>query len=181
MGDNEKKQESGLHILGQIIYYPQTLWGTISVACVVAGITLIVWIIATHPQAAKDVIYPIIVGRANVDKPEPAEGRYLIQFWTPSVRTKEAKDVRAWEKLDSDDKLNEFAEHLLKDHRVRGYRRYETIGQGLGSRRYGTWWVMTVDDAYSLTDFVKAYQNFWNNEEGIYVEVLRSGAGKHLK
>ena len=43
------------------------------------------------------------------------------------------------------------------------------------------WWVMTVDDDYEVVNFVKAYQEFWKNEGSIYVEVLRTSAGKHVK
>lgn len=71
--------------------------------------------------------------------------------------------------------------HLQKDSRARGYRRYEVAGQGIGLRRDGMWWVMTVDDDYDVVDFVKAYQEFWKNEGSIYIEVLRSSAGKHVK
>lgn len=183
MNDNEKKPEGGIEILGQVFYYPQTIYGVISVACVIAGICIIVWIIAVkaNPKVVETIAGPFLIGRATIEKTEPAEGGYLIQFWTPSAKTKESKDVAAWEKVGSDDRLNEFADRLLKDRRVHGYRRYEVIGQGIGERRYGDWWVMSVNNDYSITDFVKTYQDFWKNEGGIYVEVLHSGGGKHLK
>jgi hypothetical protein len=54
-------------------------------------------------------------GRLNFAKgkviPELKKG-YQIQFWTPSLRTKEIQGVHEWEKVGSDDKLDAFAETL---------------------------------------------------------------------
>lgn len=86
-------------------------------------------------------------------------------------------------RIHSDDRLNQFADRLLSDRRVIGYRRYEVVGQGLGFRRNGSWWTMTVDDDYSVADLVEVYHDFWKTggEGSIYVEILRSGEGKHIK
>lgn len=183
MSATEKGSEARLEILGQIIYYPRTIWGMLSVVSVLVGICIIVWIITVkaNPKNIEVITGSFTLARSTSEKTAPIEGRYQIQFWTPSAKTKESKDVPTWEKVDTDEKLNKFAEHLQKDSRVRGYRRYEVSGQGIGLRRNGMWWVMTVDDDYEVVNFVKAYQEFWKNEGSIYVEVLRTSAGKHVK
>lgn len=183
MNNTKRNREGRLEILGQVFYYPHTVWGALSVIGVITGACIIVWLVVVqaNPKNLETITGSFTIGRATLGKTEPDEGRYLIQFWTPTAKTKESKNVPAWEKVESDEKLNDFAERLLKDNRVRGYRHYEVTGQGIGFRRNGAWWVVTVDDGYSVSDFVKVYQDFWKNEGAIYVEILRGGEGKHVK
>lgn len=183
MSDSEKCSEARIEILGQVIYYPRTIWGMLSVISIFASVCIIFWIVAVkaNPQNLKAATSYFSIARSTSEKTDPIEGRYLIQFWTPSVKTKESKDFAAWEKVDTNEQLNKFADHLLQDRRVRGYRRYEVTGQGIAMRRDGAWWVMTVDDDYAVVDLVKAYQEFWKNETSIYIEVLRSGTSKYVK
>jgi hypothetical protein len=179
VSNTEKDSEARVEILGQIVYYPRTVWGMLSVVGVLAGICVIVWIVTVkaNPQNLERFL---TIAQATSKKTDPIEGHYQVQFWTPSVKTKTAKEFKNWEVVDSEEKLNDFAEVFLEDQRVQGYRRYEVTGQGRGLRREGVWWVLTVEDSYEVTDLMEVYQKFWKNEGSIYIEVLRSGAGKHL-
>ena len=65
--------------------------------------------------------------------------RYQIQFWTPSEKTKLTTGLPEWTKVDSDTRLDTFAELLMNGNIIRGYSRYEVIGAGLGVRKSGSW------------------------------------------
>lgn len=179
----ENKNDGRIEILGQILWLPRTIWGTISLASIIAGICTIVYIVAVHanPEVVKEIASTFVIGRASTGKTEVTVGRYQIQFWTPSVQTKYSKDCGSWEKVETDSRLDEFAARLLTDRRVRGYRRYEVTGQGIGHRRQGYWWVLTVDDDYTPAVFAKVYEDFWKNKGAIYIEILHSGSrGKYI-
>jgi hypothetical protein len=115
------------------------------------------------------------------------EGPIQIGFWTPSARTKEAVDVKKWEIIASDETLDVFADRLMKGKTIEGYRRYEIIGAGNGSRKVGTWWVSTNGASFQLKDFLSEYEEFWKpGDDAIYMEILplRSGgyqSGAHSK
>jgi len=187
MRSNEKKREGCIEILGQVFCYPQTIWGTLSVACVVGGVILIAYFFVKYHTTIQTpnvkVGYGLsITSTERIEKAgEATENRYQIQFWTPSAKTKLTKGIASWEKIDTDERLNEFAKDLLKDRRVRGYRRYEVTGEGISPRRQGYWWIMAADNDYSPGDFVKAYHEFWKNDTSVYVEVLRSGNSDYHK
>ena len=176
---DRKAPDDRIEILGQILSYPRTVWGTVSVACFIVGICFIVWVVVKTPKALETVTQAFIT-RAGPDRAEVFGSHYLIQFWTPSVRTKEADDVADWEKVDSDAKLSEFADVLFKDRRLSGYRRYEVVGRGISSTRAGAWWVVTADTTYKPTDLVRAYQKFWKTDAFVFIEVLRP-AGAYEK
>ncbi len=183
MNDVERSREARVEVMGQVIYYPQTIWGVLSIVSVIIGICVLVWIITVkaNPNNIKAINQSFVIARSTSEQTDPIEGRYQIQFWTPSVMTKQSADIMGWEKIDTDEKLDNFADYLLKDSRVRGYRRYDVIGQGIGNRRKGMWWVLTVDNDYEVVDFVKAYQEFWKSTGSIYVEVLRSSVDRHIQ
>jgi hypothetical protein len=109
------------------------VWGTLSVVSVLAAVCILAWIIMVdaNPKNIEAINDSFSIVRSTSERTDPIEGRYQIQFWTPSVRTKESSDVKGWEKVDVDEKLDEFSDHLRKDSRVRGYRRYEITGQGI--------------------------------------------------
>jgi len=113
------------------------------------------------------------------DKPfSVPTGPTQIGFWTPSSRTKEADEVKTWEIVESDAKLDEFAEKLMNAKILQGYRRYEVIGAGVGSRKIGTWWVSTNVGDFRFVDFVKAYAEFWKpGNDATYMEILPLSSG----
>jgi hypothetical protein len=100
------------------------------------------------------------------------KGPIQIQFWTPSARTKEAVDVKDWEKMDSDDKLDVFAGKLMQARIIKGYRRYEVTGAGFGSRRVGAWWVSSNDTDFNIGNFLRTYLDFWKpGDDKVYMEI----------
>jgi hypothetical protein len=84
-----------------------------------------------------------------------SKGPTQISFWTPSARTKEARDVKDWEIVESDAKLDQFADRLIKAKILEGYRRHEVIGAGIGSRKIGAWWVSTNSGDFRLSEFLR--------------------------
>jgi hypothetical protein len=106
------------------------------------------------------------------------KGPIQIQFWTPSAMTKQTADAKEWEKFDSDDRLVEFGDKLIGARIVRGYRRYDVIGEGRGSRKVGAWWVSSNSADFKLDDFLKFYQEFWQpGEDAVYMEVQTIASG----
>jgi hypothetical protein len=106
------------------------------------------------------------------------KGATQIGFWTPSSRTKEAADVKDWEIVESDAKLDQFAERLMKAKILEGYRRYEVIGAGVGSRKIGAWWVSTNSGEFKLSEFLAAYKEFWKpGEDTTYMEIVPLSSG----
>jgi hypothetical protein len=100
------------------------------------------------------------------------KGLIQVQFWTPSARTREAKGIKDWERIESDELLDTFADRLLKANIIKGYRRYEITGAGLGARKMGAWWVSTSDDDFKLKEFLQEYQNFWKpGDDSVYMEM----------
>jgi hypothetical protein len=107
---------------------------------------------------------------------QPPKGPLRVQFWTPSVHTKEAAGTKEWERLDNDDKLNAFGDELMTRKIVAGYRRYEVTGSGLGGRKIGAWWVATGE--FKFIEFIKLYQTIWKpGEDDIYMEIAPVSAG----
>jgi hypothetical protein len=109
------------------------------------------------------------------------KGPIQVQFWTPSARTKEAKGINDWERIESDEPLDAFADRLLKANIIKGYRHYDITGAGLGVRKMGAWWVSTSDDDFKLKEFLQEYQNFWRpGDDSVYMEMLPlSNAYRH--
>jgi hypothetical protein len=125
--------------------------------------------------------FEVILGHALFPSakfvPEELGENYQVQFWTPSAKTKEAADVRDWEKIDSDDKLDAFADELMKGA-ISGYRRYEVIGAGLGGRKAGMWWIATLAKNSSVRQILEVYNKFWApGDDRTYMEVARSKEG----
>jgi len=168
----------GVELLGQKISYPTTKWGAVSVLGVVLGICILVALLTywAKPKDVREFIQMGIVGLNG--KVESTHSQYVIQFWTPSAKTKSANatDLEEWEKLDSDDKVIKFGEHLRVDkEHISGFRRYEVYGAGRAQPKYGYWWVLTVSRDYTLPEFVGTYRSFWGSTKPIYVEVLNEG------
>lgn len=102
-------------------------------------------------------------------------GPIEIEFWTPSIRTKESPGAKDWEKIDNEQRLELFAEKLMKAHILKGYRRYDVVGQGSrGPRQAGAWWVSSNDSDFDMKAFLIAYYEFWKpGEDSVYLEITR--------
>jgi hypothetical protein len=103
-----------------------------------------------------------------------------LEFWTPSVKTKDYlstngggySDREKWQVLASDDKVNDFGTMLHSNISVFGYRRVEEWGQGRTTFKPGWWWTMNVGTNFTVVDFAKAYRQFWNSPQALFVEVI---------
>lgn len=98
MSDPKIETKDRIEILGQVLHYPTTIWGTLSVIAVVIGVCTSVWIVTVVADPKNiEAISTFVMGRGTLAKTELLKGHYQIQFWTPSARTKESGDVFAWE------------------------------------------------------------------------------------
>jgi hypothetical protein len=150
-----------------------SIWPSIELAITATGV---------HLRAAQGIAgafraagEAITVNDKSISVPK---GPIQIGFWTPSAKTREAVDAKKWEIFEDDKKLDAFAERLMKAKIIEGYRRYEVVGEGRGARKVGAWWVSTNSADFKLTDFLRAYTEFWQpGEDSVYMEVLplRSG------
>jgi hypothetical protein len=83
------------------------------------------------------------------------KGPIQIQFWTPSVRTKEAGNFNDWKKVESNQKLYEFGDKLKGSRIVKGYRWYEVTGAGEAPRMMGAWWVASTDEKFKGSSWIR--------------------------
>jgi hypothetical protein len=126
----------------------------------------------------------VIVNGTFIPAPALPDGPTQIGFWTPSAKTKETADASTWEILESDKKLDDFADRLMTANIIEGYRRYEVTGagkDGKDSRKIGAWWVSTKNGEFKLRDFLREYTEFWKNgEDATYMEILplKSAGGR---
>ena len=101
------------------------------------------------------------------------EKGYIVQFWTPSKRTKENSNVAEWEKISDDENiLQKFGDKLWQNNDVFGYRRYEIFGRGRTTKKWGYWWIVTVDKDYKISELMETYKEHFHNTKSIYIEVL---------
>jgi len=99
-----------------------------------------------------------------------------VEFWTPSVQTKESPKAKPWERLVNDAKLIEFGNLLMTEHIVEGYRRHDIVGAGQGDRQNGTWWIAT--GKFKFVEFLRAYHEVWHpGADEVYMEVLDAKGG----
>lgn len=107
-----------------------------------------------------------------------------MEFWTPSVRTKDflarddgnIRDRDKWKAIQGDERVIEFGKLLRSDSGVLGYRRYEVWGHGRTVPKPGWWWTMTVSTNYSVEKLVRAYRDFWKSPNAVFVEVIDNRA-----
>jgi hypothetical protein len=77
--------------------------------------------------------------------------------------------------VDSDTRLDTFAELLMNGNNIRGDSRYEVIGAGLGVRRLGvrksgSWWGATLHENATIQQFLD--KKFWNpGTDSTYMEI----------
>jgi hypothetical protein len=134
-------------------------------------------------QAMNNTVKETVVGVAEITRDnritfnghefKTPPGPIMIEFWTPSAQTKNYAGAKDWEKLEDDGRLDEFAEKLMKEHIVKGYRRYDVVGQGSrGPRQAGAWWISSNDSSFDMKAFLLAYYEFWKpGEDNVYMEV----------
>lgn len=75
--EHDRLANDRIEILGQIFFYPRTVWGTASIALIVFGICVIVWLVLNHPKDVGELGRLFFISRATPQDVE-ADARYLI-------------------------------------------------------------------------------------------------------
>lgn len=144
------------------------------------------WMISLTTAFATTVLTLLIWLAVGIFSPPSVNTRHhRLEVWTPTTKTKDAPGVKEdgnykWMILDDDTKLIEFAKALSHNRgEVSGFRWYEVKGRGEGPLEAGAWWVVTLGDGFSCTEFFQQYYGpIWNlGRDGVYYEI--SGAGDH--
>ena len=182
-------EHHNLEFLGQKISYPQSLPAVLGVTVIAAAVVCIFYIALVIGK--KENIKA--VGAMISKKEYSAEGTLedsssvkLVQFWTPSSKTKDylrgkngkLDDVQKWEDI-TEEKVKEFGDVLRGLDYVTGYRRYETLGQGRTSFKAGWWWIVTVNPKFDVPNFSKEYAKFWGSKKSLYIEVYTDVSTSH--
>jgi hypothetical protein len=104
-----------------------------------------------------------------------------LEFWTPSVETKDylpkeangdIADSDRWQVVSNDDSVLQFGLMLHTNKNVLGYRRVAVWGQGRTPFKSGWWWTVNVLTNYSAVDLGQAYQTFWKSHQAVFIEVI---------
>ena len=168
-----------IEILGQRIVLPRGASEVVALVAIVAGIVACVYFVVV--EGKRDNLHAVRGWwtSASVDTSgatTPFRGRKLLQFWTPSLRTKESTDAKPWEKLATEETIHGFGAVLKSDSRVLGFRRQEVFGHGRTKSKWGWWWSVTVAHDYQPDDLLKVYSEYWKIRESIYVEITSNDA-----
>ena len=158
---------------------PRTLCGALSCAFVCATIAFIACLVLSPHSGPKPRLWIPVVVETNGNQTVLGETRQM-EFWTPSVKTKEylrkvggeVGDMEKWQIIPSDDAVSQFGLVLHSNVNVLGYRRIEEWGQGRTSYKPGWWWTMNVMTDYSVGDLAHLYREFWKSPQPILVEVI---------
>ena len=159
-------------------------WATVCVIVVCATIAYLVpqFLHQDAPTAAHSRLWhPVVVTPDGRDTVLSASTRRL-EFWTPSVRTKDyvaqengvVRDRDKWEIIATDEPVRQFGVLLRTNANVLGYRRAEVWGHGRTSLKPGWWWTLTVTPAYSVQSLHQAYRGFWKSTNAVYVEITEN-------
>ena len=137
--------------------------------------------LTSRPSASTRRLWLPVVVETNDVASILGETRQM-EFWTPSVRTKEYlssnggdyTDKEKWQVLTNDDRVRDFGAMLHSNHAIYGYRRIEEWGQGRTGFKPGWWWTMTVATNFTEVDLAQAYRKFWNSPQTVFIEVVDS-------
>jgi len=157
---------------------PSTLCGTFSILCICATVGFVAYLLLGNNQAPRRLWSPVVI-EVNGNEDVLGDTRQM-EFWTPSVKTKdylakpggEIADSDKWQVLSSDDTVLQFGTMLHSNTSVLGYRRVEVWGHGSTSFKPGWWWTVNVMTNYSAGDLGHAYANFWKPHRPIMIEVI---------
>ncbi len=161
---------------------PKLVLGTL--CCVVVCATICFVAYHSTPEPPRRLWSPIVI-ETNGNETVLGDSRQL-EFWTPSVRTKDylhKKDgeilpKEKWQVVTNDDVFVQFGDLLHSKNGVLGYRRVEVWGQGRTDFKPGWWWTVNVSTDYSPGDLRRAYQDFWKSGQIVFVEVMDSRGRK---
>jgi hypothetical protein len=195
--DTYGRAQADIQILGQSIAYPKTTQGLIALIVLAVAIAFILWRILDSPITRH--ISTGFVSLMLKDSGPVSESVVRLGFWTPSNNTKnswiEHINAKQEPKLDPDaamalvpaenkweltmgteEKLKEFADRIRSTSMMKGYRRYQTAGEGRTLFKEGWWWVVTMDGRYKPDEFRKLYTEFFGMKREVYLEVFISSS-----
>jgi hypothetical protein len=195
------QRSSAFKILGQKFPYPENFYEIGGLLVFLAAVGVVAWILFVRAKPENLVVLTGTIFDSKgetVSKPTPA---HLVQFWSPSSKTCQSvkDDIREsvggdhitgeeqWEcppegqndPKYTDEKVAEFARHLVAFPGVTGFRRYEVYGHGRTRYKTGWWWVLNVSKAFDTKSLVVEYSTFWKSKQDVYVEEL-NGAGRYV-
>jgi hypothetical protein len=158
--------------------YPRTLWGSLPYILVCATIVLVAYFLAPRMTPPRRLWVPIVVQKDGSQTPL-GETRQM-NFWTPSVRTRDYMTNRAgagsspdkWQMIASDEPVMQFGLLLHSNANVFGYRRTEVWGHGRTVFKPGWWWTVNVTTNYSVAELGNVYQSFWKCTAPVFIEVV---------
>jgi hypothetical protein len=150
-----------------------------AIAALIAACALVYGVVVLGQVSIKALGIEFAITSGTIDFRRGADflpdlkDRYQIQFWTPSEKTKETAGIAEWLKVDSDSKLDTFAEELMNGHIFKGYSRFEVVGAGKGVRKKGAWWIASLEDDVKIPQFLNEYKRFWKpGNDSTYMEVM---------
>ena len=121
----------------------------------------------------------------------------VIEFWTPSFKTKDfvpvmrnlSKDemevnYKKYYVSGKDEKENNLFINQVKNiFNISGYSRYEVWGSGSEGTKPGWLWIVNINNdkiKYDKEKFLDLYKNFWDRESNIYlVETFLKDSAVH--
>ena len=170
-----EQRESEIEFLGQRLNYPKTLYGAVfSIGLfLLFGFSLYTILVLAKSENLGIITHDIVVGGFGGNNDFTKTNIVQHQFWTPSDKTKNSKNLEPWVKKASTNatKLNdEFGEVLSSDPNVFGFRRFEVYGKGRSSAKEGTWWVLNVSPEFTSDHLASLYQKYWGTDQSIYIE-----------
>jgi hypothetical protein len=158
---------------------PNAFWAALPCVIICAAIVVAAYLLAHRnpPQPRRQWI-PVVVA-TNGDVTVLGETRQM-NFWTPSVRTKEyltnsgPRSPDAWQILESENPVVDFGKMLHTNNEVLGFRRVEDWGHGRSIYKPGWWWTINVQNEFTPAEMGRIYQSFWKCSGPVFIEVVDS-------
>jgi len=158
---------------------PNTFCGAASCLFICATIAFIAWVAVSKQSAQSPRLWVPVLVDSQGSQTILGE-THQMEFWTPSVETKnylhtengEIADSEKWQVISNDDVLVQFGAMLHSNQNILGYRRVEEWGQGQTVFKPGWWWTLNVYTNCSVVDLAQAYQKFWKESHPVFIEVI---------
>jgi hypothetical protein len=181
MSDQPAQKTEGISFLGLTIAYPTTFWGMMPYFFVCSAVVAIFYLTSRHQTPEPRRLWLPAVVDTNGGQLVMGETEQM-NFWTPSVRTKDylgkitdpATDPDSWQVLSNDNPLITFGMMLHTNSDVLGYRRTEVWGHGRSMFKPGWWWTVNVHTNFTVTDMAQAYHSFWKGSGPVFIEVVKN-------
>jgi hypothetical protein len=147
--------------------------------CVGAAICFVAYLLVGQSGTPLRLWSPVVVDPSG--KETILGDTRQLEFWTPSVKTKDYllkdtngafADSEKWQVFSNEDALLKFGNILHTNKNILGYRRVEAWGQGRTPFKAGWWWTVNVMTNYSAAELGQTYQSFWSAQQTVFIEVI---------